>query len=86
MKTEIAALEENETGDLVLNLSNQNIVDCKWLIKVKDLPYGSAERYKARLVARGFTQTLCVDYFDAYAHVEKMINIRLLLSIAASKN
>lgn len=86
MKLEIQALEENHIWDLVLKSSNQHIVDCKWLFKVKYNSDGTVERYKARLVAREFTQTLGVDYYDTYAPIAKMITVRLFLTIAASKN
>lgn len=86
MKTEIAALEENATWDIVIKPPNQHIVDCKWLFKVKYLPDGSVERYKVRQGARGFTQTLGVDYFNTYAPVAKMITVRMILVVVTSKN
>ncbi|WOH00711.1 hypothetical protein DCAR_0520085 [Daucus carota subsp. sativus] len=66
MQTEITALEENYTWEIVEPPPNQHIVDCKWLFRIKYLPDGSVERYKARLVARGFTQTYGLDYFETY--------------------
>lgn len=44
------------------------------------------ERYKARLVARGFTQTLGIDYYDTYAPMAKMVTVRLLLTIIDAKH
>ncbi|KAL8123449.1 hypothetical protein AgCh_011425 [Apium graveolens] len=44
---------------------------------------GTLDRYKARLIAKGFTQTQGLDYFHTYAPVAKMASIRLLLSLAA---
>lgn len=41
------------------------------------------ERYKARLVARGFTQIEGLDYFDTFAPIAKMSTVRVLLSLAA---
>lgn len=50
MKFEIHAMELNHTWELVPRPK-----DCIWLFKIKYLPYGSIDIYKARLVDKGFT-------------------------------
>ncbi|MCO5574563.1 hypothetical protein L7F22_028351 [Adiantum nelumboides] len=66
---ELQALEAANTWELVPPPEHHNIVSCKWLLKKKYHPNGSVDRYKARLVARGFTQQEGVDYFDIYSPV-----------------
>ena len=59
-----------------------NIVDTKWILR-KKYANGKFERYKARLVVRGFTQVKGVDYEDTYAPVGMAVSIRLFLTLVA---
>ncbi|RVW43508.1 Retrovirus-related Pol polyprotein from transposon RE1 [Vitis vinifera] len=84
MQTEIAALHKNQTWDLVDRPKDVNIIGCKWVYKLKYKPDGSVDRYKARLVARGFNQTFGLDYFETFSPVVKAATIRIVLTIALS--
>nr|GFC12816.1 retrovirus-related Pol polyprotein from transposon TNT 1-94 [Tanacetum cinerariifolium] len=57
MKEEMDSLRKNKTWELVDHQAGQKLVTCKWLFKIKEGIEGvQKHRYKARLVARGFTQ------------------------------
>ena len=55
---EFHALLKNKTWHLVPPRAGLNVIDCKWVFKLKQKPDGSIDRYKARLVAKGFKQAV----------------------------
>jgi hypothetical protein len=59
-------------------------VGCKWVLKTKLRPDGTIDKYKDRLVAKGYAQKEREDFFDTYSPVARLTNIRVLLSLAAS--
>jgi histone deacetylase 1/2 len=85
MNSEYQALMKNRTWHLVPRPKGKNIIDCKWVYKVKRKADGTVDHYKARLVAKGFKQCYGVDYEDTFSPVVKAATIRLILSIAVSK-
>lgn len=85
MDTEYVALVRNNTWHLIPPRKGVNVIDCKLVYKLKKKPDGSTERYKPRLVAKGFKQRYGVYYDDTFNPVVKPATIRLVLSIAVSR-
>jgi Reverse transcriptase (RNA-dependent DNA polymerase) len=82
MTQELNALATNNTWILVPPPTNQRIIGCKWVYKVKHKPDGSIEHYKARLVVKGYSQEAEIDYVETYSPVVRATTIRIILSLA----
>lgn len=76
----------NHTWILTPLPAGKNIVGCKWFQRIKYKSYGSLERYKARHVAKGYTQEEGLYYFGTFSHVTKLTTLRTLLVVASIKN
>ena len=61
-------------------------VGCKWAFAVKYKSDRSIERYKARLVAKEFTQSYGIYYQETFAPIAKLNIVRVLLSLVANLN
>jgi transposase InsO family protein len=84
MEAEMKSITENDTWDLVDLPEGRKAVGSKWVYKIK---YSDQEEpiYKARIVARGFSQIYGSDYTDVYAPVAKHTTFRVMLSMAAKR-
>lgn len=80
---ELKAHEVNKTWEVVPRSRDIKEISAKWIFKIKYDTKGNVERYKARLVARGFTQVEGVDYNEIFAPVVRMDSVRLLFSLCA---
>ncbi|CAI7903632.1 unnamed protein product [Closterium sp. NIES-53] len=78
-------IEENGTWELVELPEGRNAITSKWLFNIKSNADGKIERYKSRLVAKGYQQKEKVDYKELFAPVVKLTTLRTLLAGVAIK-
>jgi len=83
MKEEMKSLIDNETWKLVDSSNNENVVQCKWIYKLKKGVDGS-KRYKTRLVTKGFIQMPGRDYDQTFAPVVRLSSLRILFALSES--
>ncbi|CAI7795992.1 unnamed protein product [Closterium sp. NIES-54] len=85
MESELKSIEENGTWELVELPEGRKAITSKWLFKIESDADGQFERYKSRLVAKGYQQKEKVDYNEFFAPVVKPTTLRTLLAGATIK-
>ncbi|XP_071913959.1 uncharacterized protein [Coffea arabica] len=83
IKSEVDSILQNHTWELVDLPPGCRPLGSKWIFKRKIKPDGSVDKYKARLVIKGYKQQEGLDYFDTYSPVTRINSIRIILAIAA---
>jgi hypothetical protein len=85
MKEEFDALLKTSTWDLVDLSACKSVIGCKWVYKIKTRSDGTVDRYKARLVTKGFTQEYGIDYEETFAPVVRLSSVRTLIAVSTSR-
>ncbi|KAH9678410.1 hypothetical protein KPL71_025698 [Citrus sinensis] len=84
MDEEIESLMKNGTWKLIVRPEKRKTVSCKWIFKIKEGIFDAEpSRFKARLVARGFTQREGIDFNEIFSPVVKHASIRVILALVA---
>ncbi|TFY78270.1 hypothetical protein EWM64_g5745 [Hericium alpestre] len=83
IEDELGRMKKMGTWELAEKPPGANVVGSWWVFKIKRDASGAIAKYKARLVAQGFSQIPGVDYTDTFAPVAKLSSIRILAALAA---
>ncbi|GJX14057.1 ribonuclease H-like domain-containing protein [Tanacetum coccineum] len=86
MNSEIEALNRKNTWTVYDLPAGKKSIGCRWIYKIKYKSTGDIDRYKSRLVAKGFSQREGLDYEETFSPVVKMVTVRCLISIVVNKN
>ena len=86
MEKEFSSLKANDVWDIVDLPKDRKAIGSKWIFKRKRDAEGNVERYKARLVAQGFTQKDGIDYDETFSPVVRFESIRTIIALAARHN
>ncbi|XP_055823321.1 uncharacterized mitochondrial protein AtMg00820-like [Solanum dulcamara] len=81
---EIRALHNNKTWIFMPKRASINLVGSKCVFKTKLNANRTIDKYKARLVFRGFSQLIGIDFEETFCPVVKATTIRVVLSIVVS--
>eukprot|EP00253_Pinus_taeda_P035018 PITA_35018 len=84
MVDEMTSLHKNEAWDLIELSTTRKPIGKKWVFKKKTNAKGKVEKYKVRLVAKGYSQVSGIDFGDIFSTVANVASIRLLLSVDAA--
>lgn len=86
MQSKLDSLEASNTWELVPRPKDRHVVKCKWVFCKKYDENGPLQRYKARLVACGYSQVEGTNYKQTTSPVVKLKSIRTLSAIAIERN
>ena len=86
MTEEYNSLSKHNTWDLVDLPAGKNLVGSKWVYKTKLNSFGEIDRFKARLVAQGYSQEYGIDFNEVFAPVARYKSIRSLLAVSNQHN
>ena len=85
MDLELEAINKNGTWELMELPEGGKKIRVKWIYKTKFNENGEVNKYKVRLVAKGYTQQHEIDYAEVFAPVARMETIRLMVALVTQR-
>jgi hypothetical protein len=85
MKEELKMIERNQMWELVDITQHKKAIGVKWVYRTKLNSDGYVNKYKARLVVKGYARMFGVDFSETFTPVARMDTIRMLLALVAQK-
>ena len=86
MIDEIKAIIQNKTWELAELPPGKKAIPLKWIFKIKRNAKGVFEKYKARIVVRGFSQIAGLDFDETFAPIVRIESIRIIFALAAAND
>ena len=83
MQDDIASMDHNGVWEVVELPTGCKPIGCKWVYKTKKDSQGRIERFKARFVAKGFTQKEGIDYTETFSPVSSKDSFRIIMALTA---
>jgi hypothetical protein len=83
MIEEYELILKNDVWEVVPGPQGKSVVTSIWIYKIKHAADGSVEKFKARFVARGFSQKEGIDYEEIFAPVSRYTSIKIIISLAS---
>jgi len=83
VEEELSSLEEHKTWEVCDLPEGRKAIGCKWIFKIKQRQDGTVDRFKARLVVKGYSQQEGVDYHETFSPVVSHESLRVLFAFAA---
>ena len=85
MQEKIHAMKKNDTWELSSLPRGYKAIKVKWVYKTKRNAKGEVEKYKTRLVAKGYKQKFGIDYEEVFAPIAQLEMVRLLILLATQR-
>ncbi|KAH9707327.1 Integrase catalytic domain-containing protein [Citrus sinensis] len=84
MQEEIEALHKNKTWELIPLPRGRKAIGNKWVYKIKRDGNDQVERYRARLVVKGYAQKEGIDFNEIFSPVVRLTTVRIVLAMCAT--